>query len=238
MNNEISQAERTAMEAVEFLVPWCLLSKEEIAEAEAYWLAARDYGRERERALEVALRRMIAVTELPGTRSELSPQTERAKSIARAALAASPRPARNRLVAIRTHDGIQVTFEDTERPAASQPEVLSERSDTEPGEPEGTPSGRITKPDEFPRFLECPGCGMKRLFSPYEGRCDECRAQPDHGPGEPSEALKRLKRYRDRLENETGLLHRDNDEKVEVTGYLLHCLAQAIDAVLVGERNG
>jgi hypothetical protein len=33
-----------------------------------------------------ALRRMIAVTEMPGTRSELSAETENAKSFARAAL--------------------------------------------------------------------------------------------------------------------------------------------------------
>ncbi len=39
--------------------------------------------------LEEALRRMIAVTELGGTRSELSEQTERAKSSARAALAST-----------------------------------------------------------------------------------------------------------------------------------------------------
>jgi hypothetical protein len=50
----------------------------------------RAEAEQRERVLREALERMIAVTELPGTRSELSAETERAKSSARAALAVSP----------------------------------------------------------------------------------------------------------------------------------------------------
>lgn len=33
-----------------------------------------------------------------------------------------------------------------------------------------------TKRDEFPRFGKCPICELRRLFSQYEGGCDECRA--------------------------------------------------------------
>jgi hypothetical protein len=33
---------------------------------------------------------------------------------------------------------------------------------------------KIGQADEIRRFLTCPGCGLKRLFSEYEGRCDEC----------------------------------------------------------------
>lgn len=131
MNNELSQAERTARKtARDTDAHWAGRGCEE--EFEKGWLAARDYytdpsyciscggpcrdespdpleqSEERERALADALKGMIAITELPGTRSELSPQTERAKSMARAAL------------------------------AVSQSEVLSERNDTEPGEPGGS----------------------------------------------------------------------------------------------------
>jgi hypothetical protein len=132
INKKLSQAERTAIHKIVDTDArgTCLL-------AEEVWLAARDYGREHEQALEAALD-FLTDTE----RLDISQAT--VTKFARAALAS-------------------------------------------PGEPEGQqPSKRITKPDEFPRFLECPGCGMKRLFSPYEGRCDECRSlQPDHGPGEP-----------------------------------------------------
>lgn len=46
-------------------------------------------GQERE-----ALKRLLAVTELPGTRTEIAPEMERAKSFARAALAAREKPQR------------------------------------------------------------------------------------------------------------------------------------------------
>jgi hypothetical protein len=42
-------------------------------------------------------------------------------------------------------------------------------------------STRIARPDEMRRFLRCPGCRRKRLFSEYEGRCDECRKADPRG---------------------------------------------------------
>jgi hypothetical protein len=54
------------------------VSRRKLAEAES-----------RVQKLEIALTRFIAVSELPGTRAELSDETEKAKSFARAALEAA-----------------------------------------------------------------------------------------------------------------------------------------------------
>ena len=58
-----------------------------VAELRVALRGAEIVAERHEEKLREALRRMIAVTELPGTRSELSSETERAKSFARAALA-------------------------------------------------------------------------------------------------------------------------------------------------------
>lgn len=88
-------------------------------------------------------------------------------------LKASPQPARNHLVAIRTHDGIQVTFGDTKRPAASQPEALEKAKDAF-GEPEG----------------RCPECGKHLPW--HKSSCSQFQPEvlserSDTEPGETEE---------------------------------------------------
>lgn len=151
------------------------------------WHAGRDYGRERERALETQLTEIaqLALGVLESERAETDVD-EWDESDHRC------------LLHNRAEDAL----------AASQPEVLSERSDTEPGEPEGQPacktcedSGRVLVSDG-PATTPCPQCRdmRERPRRPDDGvrgrsmsqviadarEIERQIAQPDHGPGEPA----------------------------------------------------
>jgi hypothetical protein len=191
---ELSQAERTAME-----MEMRSYQRDDMTDLprpftngfERGFLAARDYGRERERALEEALRSIAG-----HPKGDAPMGAEAAQRIARNAL------------------------------AASQPEVLSERSDTEPGEPEDlrefvlwadhtwtggneesdeienaslnvvpkSPQSAATSPGEPEKI--CPYCVEGHTHDVCDGEpvvevCGSCHgtgkeAQPDRGPGEPS----------------------------------------------------
>lgn len=190
MNSKLSQAERTAMEAAIRNIP---RSRGSAPGFEDGWLAARDYGRERERALEEA-HAVIA-------RSPLS--CAGCTDVASAAL------------------------------AASQPEVLSERNDTEPGEPEGQSDERRGEMEMA--AMVCFQTPWQKVSPAYRAAYEHAwlnalQAQPAHGPGEPSEDEGRF--FADRLLAEQFHATLPNPHRWSILdlptgGYLL-----------VGESNG
>jgi hypothetical protein len=213
--SELSQVERTAIHKIVGTD-----ARGAHLLAEEVWLAARDYGRERERALEDVLTVIAGeygcgLIEPPD--QSLPPEGD---------------PCHERYP------------DDPEKWCVSCIASMALWGlGASPGEPEGQPSRIITKPDEFPRFLECPGCGLKRLFSPYEGRCDECRSQPDHGPGEPSETdrlRKAIQLCLDERSTEWAVDPADMDQRFVAQEYArkLERIYARLSAVLVGESNG
>jgi hypothetical protein len=82
-------------------------------------------------------------------------------------------------------------------------------------------------------FKQCVNDELEQLG----GHMDKLTAFLDTEPGvsapaEPTEVRRRLGFWLDRLERETSLEHRDNDEQVKVEGRLLHNLQQAGRAAL------
>lgn len=144
--SELSQAERTACEAAwDSWRPEAVPSRREV-HAHAF-NAGRDYGRERERALEKALRRIVGNIERDGY---ASPALAAIAEVASSALAASP----------GEPEGQQgFTDEDLEIDTLTQP-------DHGPGEPSEHPTWN----------LFCPECEQTSVDM-GDGSCETCGAQ-------------------------------------------------------------
>lgn len=185
--SELSQAEGTAMESA-------IIARrpEEYQKLERVWRAGRDYGKERERALREAL---------DGLFDAARPYLDHA----------APHEQLFNGEDLRNFEALSKAIVQADAAlAASQPEVLSERSDTEHGEPEDVPGRCVIEDDGREgnmvvaaytrqqaiidalkilqnRTVGSPEACARAIDVLTAGLAAEENAQPAHGPGKPSE---------------------------------------------------
>ena len=213
--SEMSQAERTALGATMRASNIDLDATDELSGIERelskeIWLAARDYGRERERALAEALEWALARIEaISGPVTEPWPSFDDARKLA----AGDAQPKGHNEIRLALAELIRLKDGPRDDAYHAAKDAAWDRARTvlaSPGEPEGQ-FARIEwwdEPERNARYYRHIGCdeGDRHWIVPLDDcpaptredrECARCAlivplvardVQPDHGPGEPSEA--------------------------------------------------